>query len=84
MPLEGRSGRPALGWPRTPAGSKAACEPEPALWARGQDTAQAQLCQEPLSHCHRHRDRPPGARTEPSPPRGSDRGRALPPHTSRK
>ena len=25
MPLEGRSGRPALGWPRTPAGSKAAC-----------------------------------------------------------
>lgn len=68
MPLEGRGGRLALGWPRTPAGSKAACEPEPALQARGQDPAGAQLCQEPLSHGCRPTYRPPGARTEPSHP----------------
>lgn len=68
MPLEGRGGRLALGWPRTPAGSKAACEPEPALQARGQDPAEAQLCQEPLSHGCRPTYRPPGARTEPSHP----------------
>ena len=68
MPLEGCGGRLALGWPRTPACSKAACEPEPALQARGQDPARAQLRQEPLSHgCH-PTHRPPRARTEPSYP----------------
>lgn len=84
MPLEGCGGCSALGWPRTPAGSMAACEPEPALRVRGQDPVWARLHQEPLSHGHRHTHRPPRARTEPSPPRGSDRGRALPRHTSRK